>query len=63
MFLINLATLFHSLWSAGDENKALRFIQESNKQQTEARLAVVKTIQNLIKSGLEMLNIEVIGRM
>lgn len=57
-YLINLASKFHSLWNFGKENNDYRFIIESNKELTTARLALAKAIQKIIASGLEIIGVE-----
>lgn len=62
-YLINLASKFHFMWNFGKENSDYRFIIESNKELTLARLALAKAIQKVIASGLEVIGVEPMDRM
>lgn len=57
-FLYDLAGEFHSLWNKGKENTHLRFIDPNNTEITKSRLALLKGVANVIKSGLTLFNIE-----
>ena len=57
-YLINLASKFHSMWNFGKENSDYRFVIESNKELTLARLALASAIQKVIASGLEVIGVE-----
>ena len=56
-YLYDLASLIHSFWNLGNEDKTLRIIQEENMQLTERRLLLIKKSLNIIKSGLEIFKI------
>ncbi|ABV74434.1 arginyl-tRNA synthetase [Rickettsia akari str. Hartford] len=62
-YLINLASKFHSMWNFGKEHSDYRFIIESNKELTTARLALATAIQKVIASGLEVIGVEPMDRM
>ncbi|MCC8407048.1 MAG: arginine--tRNA ligase [Rickettsia endosymbiont of Sceptobius lativentris] len=62
-YLINLASKFHSMWNFGKENSDYRFVIESNKELTLARLALASAIQKVIASGLEVIGVEPMDRM
>ncbi|AFC70560.1 arginine--tRNA ligase [Rickettsia australis] len=62
-YLINLASKFHSMWNFGQENSDYRFVIESNKELTTARLALASAIQKIIASGLEVIGVEPMDRM
>lgn len=62
-YLINLASRFHSMWNFGKENSDYRFVIESNKELTTARLALASAIQKVIASGLEVIGVEPMDRM
>lgn len=56
-FLIQLAALFHSLWNRGQSEATLRFLQESNPALSQARVALIVSMQHVLKSGLDILGI------
>ncbi|AFB25717.1 MULTISPECIES: arginine--tRNA ligase [spotted fever group] len=62
-YLINLASKFHSMWNFGKENSEYRFVIESNKELTLARLALASAIQKVIASGLEVIGVEPMNKM
>ncbi|MCC8418854.1 MAG: arginine--tRNA ligase [Rickettsia endosymbiont of Glossina mortisans submortisans] len=62
-YLINLASKFHSIWNFGKENSDYRFVIESNKELTTARLALASAIQKVIASGLEVIGVEPMVKM
>lgn len=62
-YLINLASKFHSMWNFGKENSNYRFVIESNKELTLARLALASAIQKVIASGLEVIGVEPMVKM
>ena len=57
-YLMELASAFHSLWTAGREDASLRFILEDDEELTAARLWLVKATALVIRSGLSVLSIE-----
>lgn len=56
-YLYDLASLFHAQWHKGNENKDLRFIIEEKKDLTISRLALVKMLSNVLKSGLDLIGV------
>ena len=52
-YLHDLAESFHSLWNKGKENTRLRFIDNNHREQTLARLSLVKSVAIVISSALE----------
>ena len=56
-YLMDLASAFHSLWTAGRENLTLRFIHDNDLELTAARLWLVKATATVIRSGLRVLAI------
>ncbi|QCE33607.1 arginine--tRNA ligase [Acetobacteraceae bacterium] len=56
-YSMQLAADFHALWNKGNDNLALRFIQE-DKAATFARLALVKTVAETIKAALSVIGVE-----
>ena len=57
-YLIELASLFHSLWNAGREDPALRFIVDNDEELTTARLALVSAVAQTLHIGLTLLSVK-----
>lgn len=57
-YLLELAALFHGLWNKGNDNTELRFIVSQDKNLTRARLALIKSVQTILRSGLAVLGCE-----
>jgi arginyl-tRNA synthetase len=62
-FLYDLASDFNMLWHRGNEESALRFIQETNLAGTMARLALVEAVATVIRSGLAVLGVAPVEEM
>lgn len=62
-FLYDIAAAFHMLWNMGKENATLRFIHEKNSDLTLAHFVLVKAVQNVIASGLEVFGIDLVREM
>lgn len=62
-FLHEVASLFHSLWNKGKENTTLRFIREDDRHHTLARLMLVKAMQHVLRSGLEVCGVQLHEKM
>ena len=62
-YLIELASIFHSLWNKGRENNDLKFIVENNLEITHARLCLVNCVSSTIRKGLELLSIKPVFEM
>lgn len=56
-YLYDVASLFHSLWNMGKENRTLRFIDENDTESTKARLFLITGVARVLASGLELLGI------
>ena len=56
-YLLDLASAFHSLWTAGRGDPALRFMLDDDAELTAARLWLVKATATVIRSGLGVLAI------
>jgi len=54
-YLMELAAQFHGLWNKGNDNASLRFIVADDKALTRARLALIKSVQIVLQSGLAVL--------
>ena len=57
-YLNELAGAFHSFWSHGNDNPSLRFINDSNKDLTIARLSLAKIVKIILSSGLSILGVK-----
>jgi arginyl-tRNA synthetase len=53
-YLYDLASHFHSHWNKGKEKQALRFINESDRQSTIAKLGLVSSVAAVLRSGLAL---------
>jgi arginyl-tRNA synthetase len=56
-YLYDLASAFHSLWNKGKDLPQLRFVNQSDKPSTEARLALVHAVRCVLASGLAILGV------
>jgi len=61
-YLQELSSLFHNLWSLGNDDKSLRFISD-NKKLTIARLYLLQSIAIVIGAGLKLLGVKPIEEM
>ena len=61
-YLIELSSIFHSLWNKGKENN-IKFIVKDDLELTNARLSLVKAVALTIRKGLSILKIEPIFEM
>lgn len=62
-FLLELVTIFHSLWTLGRENSGRRFILDDDENLTKARVLLTKATQIVIQDVLQILNIEAMESM
>lgn len=56
-FLYDLASEFHSLWTAGKDQHHLRFLQEGNTLESQAKIALIRAAAVVISSGLGILGV------
>lgn len=56
-FLYELASLFHTYWNSGNENDNLKILNENQPELQTSRLFLIKKIQLVLKSGLDILNV------
>ncbi|MDR0968464.1 MAG: arginine--tRNA ligase [Holosporaceae bacterium] len=56
-FLCELAAVFHSFWNQGRENSLLRFIIPEDLDKTRARLIVLKAMQNVMKTAIDIIGV------
>ncbi len=59
----DLAAVFHSLWTRGKESPQLRFMVEARWDITEARLALISAMAQILRSCLNLLGVEAISEM
>ncbi|MAI97521.1 MAG: arginine--tRNA ligase [Rhodobacteraceae bacterium] len=62
-YLFELAQLFHGLQSLGKIDHGVRFIRADDIRLTKARLAMVRSIQLVIRSGLNIFGIKPVDQM
>jgi len=62
-YLYELAGDFHSLWNKGKELPQLRFINATDRDLTEVRVALVSAIAEILASGLKILGVQPIREM
>ena len=56
IYLYDLSSLFHSYWNLGKDNPEKRFINEQKKI-TDDKLILLKSISNVIKTGMSILGV------
>ena len=56
-YIHDLAAGFHSFWSKGRENPNLRFVNADQLSVTLARLVLVQSVRQVLKSGLTILGV------
>ena len=57
-YLNDLASAFHSSWSLGNDNPELRYISDSNKELSIARLSLAKIVKIILSSGLSIIGVK-----
>ena len=57
VYLRDIASSFHSLWSKGKAEEQLRFINKNDKEKTLAKLSLLKATQVVLSDGLKILGI------
>ena len=55
-YLYDLATLFHSYWNLGMENKEFRFVLQNNSSNS-SRLLLLQALSIVIKNGMSILGV------
>ena len=56
-YLQEVAASFHALWNKGNADPGLRFVVESQRDLTRARLALVQALAFVIASGLKVIGV------
>jgi arginyl-tRNA synthetase len=59
-YLYDLAGDFHGLWNRGKDLPQLRFIYESDRELTRARIALVAATQRVLALGLGILGVQAV---
>ena len=62
MYLYELASLFHSYWNLGKDNPEKRFINNEKKIENN-KLILLKIISNVVKNGMDIINVSVPEKM
>ena len=57
-YLYDLAASFQQLYSRGNDNASLRFLLESDRSLTIARLALAQSVVTVIAGGLRVIGVE-----
>lgn len=55
--LYELASAFHSFWNKGKDLPQLRFVNQTDRKSTEARLALVAALKGVVASNLGILGV------
>ena len=61
-YLFELASLFHSYWNLGKDNPEKRFINDE-KQINDDKLVFLKVVSNVVKSGMDIVGVNVPEKM
>jgi arginyl-tRNA synthetase len=56
-FLIELSSVFHSLWNQGKENCLLRFVIPNDLPKTIAKITMLEAMQNIVESAFDIIGI------
>jgi arginyl-tRNA synthetase len=56
-FVHELASAFHSLWNKGKDSPQLRFVNQTDRKSTSARLAFVHAVRSVLASGLAVVGV------
>jgi arginyl-tRNA synthetase len=62
-YLYDVAAAFHGLWTKGKDDASLRFLLPDDPELTRARLALLRGVQLVIASGLEVMGVEPVEEM
>jgi arginyl-tRNA synthetase len=62
-YMNDLASMFHALWTRGREDASLRFVHESDRELTLAKLALARAVAVVIASGLTVFGVEPVEEM
>ncbi|MFZ0397240.1 MAG: arginine--tRNA ligase [Methyloceanibacter sp.] len=62
-YLYDIAAEFHALWNRGKDSPQLRFIYETDRELTRARVALVAATKQVLASGLGILGVKAMQEM
>lgn len=62
-YLYELASDFHALWNRGNDDAALRFLQEGDVATTQAKIALIRAVAVVISGGLGILGVAPLDEM
>lgn len=62
-YLYELASEFHALWNRGNDDPALRFIQEGDPATSQAKIALARAVAVVISSALGILGVTPVNEM
>jgi arginyl-tRNA synthetase len=62
-YLYDIAGEFHGLWNRGKDSPQLRFIYETDRELTRARVALVSATRQVLASGLGILGVKAMHEM
>ena len=57
-YLYDLASDFHGLWNKGNDDPALRFLQEDKTEVSQAKIALIRAVAIVISHGLGILGVK-----
>ncbi len=62
-YLYELASDFHALWNRGNDDHALRFIQEGDAATSQAKIALIRAVAVVISQALAILGVTPVNEM
>ena len=62
-YLYELASEFHGLWNRGNDDYALRFLQDGNPATSSAKIALARATGVVISAGLAILGVTPVEEM
>ncbi|MEM6578151.1 MAG: arginine--tRNA ligase [Pseudomonadota bacterium] len=62
-YLYDLASDFHALWNRGNDQPALRFLDEADPEGTQAKIALARATGVVISAGLGILGVQPLEEM
>ena len=62
-YLYDLASAFHALWNRGNDEPALRFVQEGETATTQGKISLARAVGVVIGEGLGILGVTPVEEM
>ena len=62
-YLYEMASDFHSLWNRGNDDPALRFLQDGDAATSQAKIALISAVAVVISAGLGILGVKPVDEM